>query len=113
MTESQKITLSEKISQQPTGIVIIWSAYRDGQARDFHWYFQFVPKFILSLPTTTNQFDTDIFLCAGGQSQYAAMKELIITDDVIYGRVGNSSELIVNGITCVNNEWVLRAVIGV
>ena len=114
MTENQKITLSEKISQQPTGIVIIWSAYRDGQARDFHWYFQFVPKFILSLPTTTNQFDTDIFLCAGGQSQYAAMKELTITDDVIYGRVGNSSsKLIVNGITCVNNEWVLRAVIGV
>lgn len=114
MTESQKITLSEKISQQPTGIVIIWSAYRDGQARDFHWYFQFVPKFILSLPTTTKQFDTDIFLCAGGQSQYAAMKELTITDDVIYGRVGNSSDkLIVNGITCVNNEWVLRAVIGV
>lgn len=114
MTESQKITLSEKISQQPTGIVIIWSVYRDGQARDFHWYFQFVPKFILSLPTTTKQFDTDIFLCAGGQSQYAAMKELTITDDVIYGRVGNSSnKLIVNGITCVNDEWVLRAVIGV
>lgn len=114
MTENQKITLSEKISQQPTGIVIIWSAYRDGQARDFHWYFQFVPKFILLLPTTTKQFDTDIFLCAGGQSQYAAMKELTITDDVIYGRVGNSSDkLIVNGITCVNDEWVLRAVIGV
>ncbi len=114
MNGNQSITLSEKISQQPTGIVIIWSAYRDGQARDFHWYFQFVPKFILSLPTTTNQFDTDIFLCAGGQSQYAAMKELTITDDVIYGRVGNSSnKLIVNGITCVNNEWVLRAVIGV
>lgn len=71
MTESQKITLSEKISQQPTGIVIIWSVYRDGQARDFHWYFQFVPKFILSLPTTTKQFDTDIFLCAGGQSQFS------------------------------------------
>lgn len=114
MNESQKITLSEKISQQPTGIVIIWSAYRDGQSQNFHWYFQFVPKFILSLPTTTKQFDTDIFLCAGGQSQYAAMKELTITDDVIYGRVGNSSsKLIVNGITCVNNEWVLRAVIGV
>jgi hypothetical protein len=114
MTESQKITLSEKISQQPTGIVIVWSAYRDGQSQNFHWYFQFVPKFILSLPTTTKKFDTDIFLCAGGQSQYAAMKELTITDDVIYGRVGNSSsKLIVNGITCVNNEWVLRAVIGV
>lgn len=114
MTESQKITLSEKISQQPTGIVIIWSVYRDGEAKDYHWYFQFVPKFILSLPTTTKQFDTDIFLCAGGQSQYAAMKELTITDDVIYGRVGNSSnKLIVNGITCVNDEWVLRAVIGV
>lgn len=114
MTENQSITLSEKISQQPTGIVIIWSAYRDGQSQNFHWYFQFVPKFILSLPTTTKRFDTDIFLCAGGQSQYAAMKELTITDDVIYGRVGNSSnKLVVNGITCVNNEWVLRAVIGV
>lgn len=114
MTENQSITLSEKISQQPTGIVIIWSAYRDGQSQNFHWYFQFVPKFILSLPTTTNRFDTDIFLCAGGQSQYAAMKELVITDDVIYGRPGNSSnKLVVNGITCVNNEWVLRAVIGV
>lgn len=113
MNENQQIKLTEKISEQPTGIVIIWSAYRDGQSIDFHWYFQFVPKFILSLPTTTKQFDTDIFLCAGGQSQYAAMKELGITDDVIYGRNGNSSETVVNGITCVNNEWVLRAVIGV
>ena len=114
MAEYQSITLLEKISQQPTGIVIIWSPYLNGQSRDFHWQFQFIPKFILSLPTTTKQFDTDIFLCAGGQSQYAAMKELTITDDVIYGRKGNgSSNLVVNGITCVNNEWVLRAVIGV
>lgn len=114
MNENQQIKLTEKISEQPTGIVLIWSAYRDGEARDFHWYFQFVPKFILSLPTLNNSIDTDIFLCAGGQSQYSAMKELGITDDVIYGRNGNSSSnLVVNGITCVNNEWVLRAVIGV
>lgn len=115
MNENQSITLSEKISQQPTGIVIIWSAYRDGEAQDYHWCFQFIPKYILSLPTTTNQFDTDVFLCAGaGGSRYAAMKELAITDDAIYGRNGNSnSNTIVNGVTCVNNEWVLRAVIGV
>lgn len=113
MNENQQIKLTEKISEQPTGIVIIWSAYSDGQSRDFHWYFQFVPKFILSLPTINNSIDTDIFLCAGGQSQYSAMKELGITDDVIYGQNGNSSKIVVNGITCVNNEWVLRAVIGV
>ena len=113
MNEYQSITLSEKISQQPTGIVIIWSAYREGEAKNYHWYFQFIPKFILSLPTTTNRFDTDIFLCAGGQSQYAAMKELEITDNVIYGQKGNASNIVINGITCVNNEWVLRAVIGV
>lgn len=115
MNEGQQIKLTEKISEQPTGIIIIWSAYRDGEAKNYHWYFQFIPKFILSLPTTTKKFDTDIFLCAGSSvSQYAAMKELVITDNVIYGQASNSSsKLVINGITCVNNEWVLRAVIGV
>ena len=117
MHELQKITLSEKISEQPSGIVLIWSVYSGSQTQNYHYCFKFIPKYVLMLPKesdSANGVDIDLFLCAGGTgSGYAGVKCLSITDDVIYGNAGNDDVKNIQGIECQNNTWVLRAVIGV
>lgn len=117
MHELQKITLSEKISEQPSGIILVWSVYNSSQTQNYHYCFNFIPKYVLSLPKesdSANGVDIDLFLCAGGVGGgYAGVKCLSITDDVIYGNAGNDDIKNIQGIECRNNTWVLRAVIGV
>lgn len=117
MHELQKITLSEKISEQPSGIILVWSVYNSSQTQNYHYCFNFIPKYVLSLPKesdSANGVDIDLFLCAGGTGGgYAGVKCLSITDDVIYGNAGNDDIKNIQGIECKNNTWVLRAVIGV
>lgn len=117
MHELQKITLSEKVSEQPSGIILVWSVYNSSQTQDYHYCFNFIPKYVLSLPKesdSANGVDIDLFLCAGGTGGgYAGVKCLSITDDVIYGNAGNDDIKNIQGIECRNNTWVLRAVIGV
>lgn len=117
MHELQKITLSEKISEQPSGIILVWSVYNSSQTQNYHYCFNFIPKYVLKFPKETdsaNGVDIDLFLCAGGTGGgYAGVKCLSITDDVIYGNAGNDDVKNIQGIECKNNTWVLRAVIGV
>ena len=117
MHELQKITLSEKISEQPSGIILVWSVYNSSQTQNYHYCFNFIPKYVLKFPKETdsaNGVDIDLFLCAGGTGGgYAGVKCLSITDDVIYGNAGNDDVKNIQGIECRNNTWVLRAVIGV
>lgn len=117
MHKLQKITLSEKISEQPSGIVLVWSVYNSSQTQNYHYCFNFIPKYVLKFPKETdsaNGVDIDLFLCAGGTGGgYAGVKCLSITDDVIYGNAGNDDVKNIQGIECRNNTWVLRAVIGV
>lgn len=117
MHELQKITLSEKISEQPSGIILVWSVYNSSQTQNYHYCFNFIPKYVLSFPKesdSANGVDIDLFLCAGGTGGgYAGVKCLSITDDVIYGNAGNDDVKNIQGIECRNNTWVLRAVIGV
>lgn len=117
MHELQKITLSEKISEQPSGIILVWSVYNSSQTQNYHYCFNFIPKYVLKFPKETdsaNGVDIDLFLCAGGTGGgYAGVKCLSITDDVIYGNAGNDDIKNIQGIECRNNTWVLRAVIGV
>lgn len=117
MHELQKITLSEKVSEQPSGIVLIWSVYRSSQTQNYHYCFKFIPKYVLMLPKysdSANGVDIDLFLCAGGSGGgYAGVKCLNISDTVIYGKEGNDDVKNIQGIECQNNTWVLRAVIGV
>lgn len=117
MHELQKITLSEKISEQPSGIILAWSVYNSSQTQNYHYCFNFIPKYVLNFPKesdSANGVDIDLFLCAGGTGGgYAGVKCLSITDDVIYGNAGNDDIKNIQGIECRNNTWVLRAVIGV
>jgi len=44
MTATHTIALSEKVSQQPNGIVLVFSRYSGGAAQDYHWNEFLFPK---------------------------------------------------------------------
>ena len=49
MHGTQQAYLSETVSSQPTGIVLIWSGYDNGEAKNYNYRSTFVPKQFVSL----------------------------------------------------------------
>lgn len=97
MNETQTANLSQKISEQKTGISLIFSFYESNTAQNWGWEHFFVSKEFL------NQFN-------GAGSQFSmywnvwSHKYLYIYDDHIVGSPDND--------VAPNNRFVLRYVIG-
>lgn len=109
MNGSQTANLSENISDQPNGIVLVFCAYSDGELHDWDWCTHFVPKRIVELkPGGGHDFNFNT-------SNYAHIgsKYLYINDDHITGHANNTASGSNNGVTYNNTYWVLRYVIGV
>lgn len=110
MTETHKITFSELASLQTSGIVLVFSEYSDGAARNQTWSSHFVHKSLIAdYPGTGN-----VFWMTTSNGAYVATKYLYIKDDGITGHANNG--IVINGtagITLTNNRFVLRYVIGV
>lgn len=49
MNENQTITLSSKVSEQTSGIVLVFCAYADGAAQNYHFQDFFIPKEIVRI----------------------------------------------------------------
>lgn len=98
MNETQTINLSQKISDQKTGISLVFSFYESNTAQNWGWEHFFVSKEFL------NQFN-------GAGNQFSMFwnswshKYLYIYDDHITGSNNND--------VSPNNRFVLRYVIGV
>lgn len=108
MNASQTATLSEKISEQKNGIIMIFSLYLNGTAKDENFSNHFVSKKLIE---KVNGAKTSFFM-ANASFSYIGCKTLNIYDDKITGYDQNSSSGTVNGITYKNNNYVLRYVIG-
>ena len=111
MTASHVITLSEKVSQQPSGIVLVFSRYSGGEAQNYHWNEFFVSKeWVRRHPGTGHTF----LMTNDGIFSIMASKYLYIHDDKIGGNdVNGESGTGTSGITYNNAGFVLRYVIGV
>ena len=109
MLETQTIQLSEKISQQKNGIVLLFSAYNN-EPVDWGLHSFFIPKINYFGSTWAGQglcfnlMMTD-FLAIGS-------KYLYIGDQSITGASNNIKVGTASGISFRNNYWVLRGVIG-
>lgn len=109
MTEDHSAYLTERVSDQPNGIVLVFSAYRSyGGEQDWHWCTFFVPKYLVSYqdkgfncPLINNEFTS------------VACKYIYISDIQITGEKKNASHGTASGITYDNRYYVLRYVIGV
>jgi len=109
MNASQTATLSQKVSDQPNGIVLVFSRYSSGQAQNYHWRTFFIPKYMVANHASQGF----SFLMNDVTFSYICSKYLYIHDDKIGGNDNNVSTGTANGITYANNACVLRYVIGV
>lgn len=109
MTGGHVIAFSEPASEQVNGIVLVFSEYYDGEAKNQTFSSHFVHKQAITAHSGTGH---SFFMCTSNVA-YCATKYLYIRDDGITGHNNNNLELTGSGLTLNNNRFVLRYVIGV
>lgn len=110
MNGGQTIELSEPVSMQSSGIVLMFSRYSSSTAQNYHWNSFFVHKaWVKAHAGNGHQF----FMTTDGSFSVIATKYLYIHDDKIGGNDNNEKSGTANGITYNNAGFVLRYVIGV
>lgn len=111
MTAGHKIALSQKISEQEHGIVLVFSRLSGGSVQDYHFNHFFVSKDFVKLHAGAG---SSFIMTTDGNFSVMACKYLYIHDDLISGNdVNNASATGTSGITYNNAGFVLRYVIGV
>lgn len=111
MTAGHKIALSQKISEQKNGIVLIFSRYSGGSVQDYHFNHFFVSKEFVKMHAGAG---SSFIMTTDGNFSVMACKYLYIHDDQISGNdVNNASGTGASAITYNNAGFVLRYVIGV
>ena len=112
MNGGQSATLSEAVSEQSNGIILVFSLYRNDVAEDVSVHSFYINKKIVELmPSAKHPF----FLTINNNLSVVGCKYLSIADDVITGDASNTSSGTASGsgITFNNSNFVLRYVIGV
>ena len=110
MNASQTANLSQKVSEQQHGIVLVWQAYSSGSAQSWDYNFCFVPKW---QALTNSGRGVSMWLTADA-GHIVASKYVYVYDDKIAGHANNSAGATKrnSGITTTNNYWALTYVIG-
>lgn len=110
MSGSDTITLSEPISSQPNGIVLVFSLYRNGAAQNLSINSFFVSKKEVELlPNAPHSF----FMLIDSGFAIIGAKKLFINNTTITGNDTNITNGTNNNLTYNNYSFVLRYVIGV
>lgn len=111
MVASHNITLSQKVSEQKSGIVLVWQGYNNGAAQTYDFNFEFIPKWQVSVNSGRG---VSCFL-TNSTGVKIGTKYVYVHDDHITGNDanGNGATNRASGITTTNNYWVLTKVIGV
>ena len=107
MYGSQTANLSQAISAQPHGVIIVFSKYANSEAYNEQLSCHFVPKYFVSAYNARG--------CSFNLNNHWAngVKYLYISDTKITGQDLNRDTRTVGGISYTNTNFVLRNVIGV
>lgn len=107
MNENQTASLNENVSNQKTGIVLIFSSYANGQSQNYGWYEYFIPKTIVDLRPAGGH----SILIPDNDVTYGvkAAKYLYVSDTQIRGNANNVGT---HG-NLNNSSVVLRYIIGI
>lgn len=111
MGANQTINLSQKVSEQKNGIVLMWQAFEDGEPKSWDFNYTFIPKHhTLVFPAG----GVDCWLCNSNGNKVAT-KYIYVYDDKLVGVAFNADDSTKrnSGITTTNNNWVLTYVLGV
>lgn len=112
LAEGQTITLDYPISSMPTGVVLVFSLYRDGKVEDasIHSFFKSKTEIKYLLPDAKHTFMMGI----NSNLSVFGSKYVIMSDSELRGFSGNTSTgTAACGITFDNTKFILRYVIGV
>lgn len=110
MNASQTATLSQAVSAQPHGIILVWSLYGDGTAHNNNWNSFFIPK---QLVASHGGSSFSMFIARANLAS-CCQKSLTIQDTKIVGvATNNQAAATSSSITNSPNTSVLRYVIGV
>lgn len=104
LNAGQSINLSEKLSDQKRGIVLVLSRYESGASQDYGYCTYFVPKECLDFGVDKPGFDIPLVKYSDG-SIVTGSKYIYVSDDKIEGAATNG--------TSPNSGWVFRYAIGV
>lgn len=112
MNGSQTINLSQKISEQKNGIVLMWQAYSNGKPQSWDFNYTFIPKH------HTLVFPAGGVTCllSNSSGSVIATKYVYVYDDKIQGNDINelgSTTRSGSGIITNSKYWVLTYVLGV
>lgn len=102
MDDSQTVNLSQAVSAQNVGIVLVWSGYASGSSQNYNWHHQLISKYQVVVGPGAGVIDT--WLTGAGSSTFTT-KYVYVNDTTITGNANNS--------TAPNNASVLRAVLGI
>lgn len=108
MTENHTATLSDKISNQPHGIILVWKHYTNNAPNNYGIIYEFIPKFQTAIGDNLGHTS---FLMKRGAG--VGVKYLYISDNKIVGTTDNTSQGTISGITFNNNLFVLTNVLGI
>ena len=104
LNAGQSINLSEKLSDQKRGIVLVLSRYESGASQDYGYCTYFVPKECLDFGVGNPGFDIPLVKYSDG-SIVTGSKYIYVSDNKINGAATNG--------TSPNSGWVFRYAIGV
>lgn len=109
--EGEVIPLDKPISSQPTGIVLVFSLYRNDAAEDasITTFFKSRAEIQYLMPNGKHTF----LMAINSNLSVFGAKYITIEDDKLTGFEGNTNSGTASGITFNNDSFVLRYVIGV
>ena len=114
LTASQTVTFSEPLSQQQSGVVLVFSRYISNAAVDYFYYCHFIPKQLIPTAIGAGQTAAGIVVTMNtNKFEAISSKYLRFTDTGIVGDDANSASGTSNGVTYNNGLFALRYVIGV
>lgn len=110
MNANQTATLSENITAQPNGVVLVWTGYSNSQAQDYEFVEYYVPKRTVSLKGGVGHC-IPLFTPAFGNvaCKYVYINNKSIVGNNLNGQTGTGT----SAIKYTNTHWVLRYVFGV
>ena len=114
MLASQTATFSEPLSQQQSGVVLVFSRYANTTAQDYQYSCHFIPKQLVTAATAAGQTAAGVALTmATSKYEYVAGKYIRVTETGVSGDETNNASGTSNGITYNNGSFALRYIIGV
>lgn len=109
MAANVTLTLAYNMSTCPSGIVLHWQAYANGETKDYDHVYTFIPKQHAVVSAGAGV----VCQLASNSFAYVGTKYVYVGNSTITGHANNTATGTANGITYANNHWVLTQVIAV